>query len=231
MKVGIMQPYLFPYIGYYQLVNAVDKFVFLDDVNYINKGWINRNNILINGKANLFTIPLQNASQNRVINEISVAEGNWREKLLRTIEMGYKKAPEFSFVFPLLLNVLNANESLISNLCKASIKSIAEYLQFNTEFVNSSTTYNNNDLKGEERIINICERENATDYINPIGGLTLYNKVRFNEKNIDLHFIRTSAITYQQWGTEFVPWLSIIDVLMFNSKMKVKELMSNYVVE
>jgi hypothetical protein len=231
MKLGIMQPYLFPYMGYYQLVNAVDKFVFLDDVNFINKGWINRNNILINGKANLFTVPLQNASQNKLINEISLAEGNWREKLLRTIEMTYKKAPQFSTVFPLVSNVLTLKECLIGNLAKESIKSISVYLQFNTEFVDSSATYNNKGLKGGERIINICEKENATDYINPIGGLELYNKGTFAERNINLHFIRTSEIVYQQANTEFVPWLSIIDVLMFNSKARVKELMTEYVVE
>ena len=138
MTLAIMQPYIFPYIGYYQLAGAVDKFVFLDDVNYINKGWINRNNILINGQANLFTIPLKDASQNKLINEVEVSEGKWSEKLLRTIEMAYKKAPCFSDAFPVINEVLSSEERLIGNLAKKSVQSVSDYLQLPTTYVNSA---------------------------------------------------------------------------------------------
>ncbi|MDR6194877.1 WbqC family protein [Siphonobacter sp. SORGH_AS_0500] len=101
MTLAIMQPYLFPYIGYFQLLNAVDKFVIYDDVAFINRGWINRNSILNNGKAQLFTVPLKEASQNKLIHEISIdTDQKWRDKLLKTIQQNYKKAPHFAAVFP-----------------------------------------------------------------------------------------------------------------------------------
>src|ERR1039458_5451183 len=170
MKIAIMQPYFLPYIGYFQLMNAVDKFVVLDDVNYINKGWINRNNILVNGKANLFAIPLKEASQNKLINEISVVdEAKWRTKLLKTIELSYKKAPFFAIVYPMIEEIINSGNSKISDLNYYSLVRINNYLDLNTEIVSTSSIYKNSDLKAEKRIIDICLKEHASIYINPIG--------------------------------------------------------------
>lgn len=228
MRLAIMQPYIFPYIGYYQLAGAVDKFVFLDDVNYINKGWINRNNILINGQANLFTIPLKDASQNKLINEVEVSKGKWSEKLLRTIEMAYKKAPCFSDAFPVINEVLSSEERLIGNLAKKSVQSVSDYLQLPTTYVNSAGEYSNKELKGQSRIIDIVEKENGSDYINPIGGTDLYEKKTFQEKNIRLHFLQTKRIVYPQLKNEFVPFLSIIDVLMFNDKTAIKNYLNEF---
>jgi hypothetical protein len=213
-----MQPYIFPYIGYFQLINTVDRFVFLDDVNYINRGWINRNNILVNGKANMFTVPLQNASQNRLINEVKVAEGNWKDKILKTIEMAYKKAPEFKIVFPLIRDVFSSGDSSIAAMARQSIKQVCTYLEILTEFIDSSERYGNKHLKGEERIIDINVQENSINYVNPIGGMELYRKENFATKGINLYFLQTKKIIYPQFNNEFVPSLSIIDVLMFNAK-------------
>lgn len=103
MKLAIMQPYFFPYIGYFQLIHAVDKFIILDDVNYINRGWINRNKIIINGEAKWFTLSLDKASQNKLIKEINISSKDvFHEKLLKTLKIFYGKAPYFNQVYDLL---------------------------------------------------------------------------------------------------------------------------------
>lgn len=229
MRIAVMQPYLFPYIGYFQLIAAVDKFVLFDDVNYINKGWINRNRILVNGAAHLFTIPLIAASQNKLINDIEVDPADkWRSKLLRTIEMSYSRAPYFKDVFPLVQAIINNRAVNLSRYVYFSIENIARYLGVTTEVVASSRKYANQELKAQERIIDICLRENAEEYLNPIGGLELYSKEKFVEKGLKLFFIKTQEITYTQLGKDFVPWLSIIDVLMFCGVGQTADLLKRY---
>ncbi len=229
MKLAIMQPYLFPYIGYFQLINAVDTFVIYDDVNFIKKGWINRNSILVNNKSFLFSAPLKEVSQNKRINEIFIdTNANWQNELLKTIEYSYKKAPFFSAVFPIINSVLTQNETNLSKFITYSLQTIAQYLTIKTNFIISSDIEKNNDLKGQDKIIEICKKCNATSYINAIGGIELYNTNDFLQQNIQLHFIKTNPIEYTQFKNEFVPWLSIIDVLMFNDVEKVKIMLNNY---
>lgn len=229
MKIGIMQPYIFPYIGYFQLINAVDKFVIYDDVNFINKGWINRNRILNNGKESLFTIPLKEASQNKLINEIEVNwDDSWKSKFFKTLEQCYKKAPFYQAILPIIEQTLSLDDEVISKITESNLRLICEYLDINTEIVSSSVIYQNTGLKAQERILDICLQEKSTQYINPIGGLELYDKGYFEAKNIKLNFIKSSAVEYPQFKNEFVPWLSMIDVLMFNSKEKIKDFLNNY---
>jgi hypothetical protein len=223
MTIAIMQPYFMPYIGYYQLLNAVDKLVLYDDVNFINKGWINRNNILVGGSSHLFTIPLQNASQNKLINEISISgDLNWKKKLLKTVQQAYQKAPFFSTTFGLLQEILQTKSDTITELCLVSLKETAKYIGIDTEIIPSSSIYSNTDLKGQERILSICTSESADHYINPIGGIDLYDQSIFYDAGIQLHFIKSKPFTYEQFSNSFVPWLSIIDVLMFNSPEEVQ---------
>lgn len=229
MKLAIMQPYLFPYIGYFQLMNAVDKFVIYDDVNYIKKGWINRNNILVNHKASMFTVPLAGASQNKLIYEIATGDlAGWSKSFLKTVEQNYKRAPYYQNTFVMLKEILSAESQNISALCFDSLKQIADYLELKTSFVQTSRVYNNHELKGQERILDICLKENAGHYINPVGGMELYSKEKFSENGMQLSFIKSQDITYQQFGDEFVPWLSIIDVLMFNSPEDIKVMLHKY---
>jgi hypothetical protein len=227
-RLAIMQPYLFPYIGYFQLINAVDTFVIYDDVNFIQRGWINRNNILINGKGHLFTIPLKDASQNRLINEIELADSGWESKLFKTIEQAYKKSQHFPEVFPLIQSLFSTRSNSIAELARKSIFSIANYLGFNTSLEPSSRKYNNIHLKGQERILDICRKESARHYINPIGGLELYSRDLFEKAGIKINFLKTGKIEYNQLGSHFVPNLSMIDILMFNSKEDINKLLSNY---
>jgi hypothetical protein len=224
MKIAIMQPYIFPYIGYFQLINTVDKFILYDDVNFINKGWINRNNVLINNKERLFTIPLKEASQNKLINEIEILQdGKWQNKFLKTIEQSYKKSPQFQLVFPIIQEIINSPETNISSLIYFSTQKICEYLGIKTEIIKSSSVYNNANLKAQDRILDICKLNQATQYINPQGGIELYDKFIFDNNKIKLNFLKSNSVKYSQYNSDFIPYLSIIDVLMFNTKAQIND--------
>ena len=223
MKLGIMQPYFLPYIGYFQLINAVDKYVIYDDVNFIKGGWINRNRILLNGNAFMINIPMQGASSFKKINEINI--GKNKEKILLTIEQAYKKAPYFSIVFPLISNIMKYNSENLASFISNSIIQIASYLQMKTEFVLSSEIKKDNNLKAQEKVLSICELLGATKYYNAIGGQELYDKQEFALHDIDLKFLEGETFHYQQFNNEFVPNLSIVDVLMFNSVENVKKML------
>lgn len=227
MRLAIMQPYFFPYIGYFQLINAVDKFVFYDDVNFIKKGWINRNRILINGQANYFTVHLNGASQNRLINEIKFIDN--RKKLITSIQMAYKRAPYFQEIYPLIKNVLSFQTKNISQLAIYSIKTICEYLGIKTIFEISSLNYTaTKGLERTERLKKICKINNASDYINPIGGMKLYRKEDFEFSNIHLSFLKPNLMEYKQFQNNFISGLSIIDVLMFNPLENLLLQLDNY---
>jgi hypothetical protein len=228
MKLAIMQPYLFPYIGYFQLINAVDKFVILDDVNYIMRGWINRNRILVNGKDHRFSIPIKNASQNKLIFECELAEGNWKGKFLKTIEYSYYKAPFYSDCFELISSIFSSNENNLSKWLTLQIKEICNYLNITTEIIDSSRLYNNQYLKAQTKIIDICKQERAEIYCNAIGGKDLYNSDDFYKNNIRLQFLNTKSVKYPQYNNEFVSSLSIIDVMMFNSSNKIEKMLDNF---
>lgn len=216
MRLAVMQPYFLPYIGYFQLISVADKFILLDDVNFINRGWINRNRLLIDGEPSLFTIPLQKASQNKLINEIKVTpDTKWRKKLLKTIQLNYKKAPFFDEVYSLLSGLLHSNIKNIAELNFLSIQQICFYLKIKTSITPNSNIYNNQHLNGQERIIDMCKQEKADMYINPIGGEKLYDKKKFFREGIQLSFLNTISEPYSQFKHPFVPNLSILDVIMF----------------
>ena len=228
MIVGIMQPYFFPYLAYWQLINAVDKFVLFDDVNYIKRGWINRNNILLDKKKYLITLPLEGVSQNKLINEIRiVSDEKQRRKVLQTIESAYKKAPYFEEIMPMIeKNIMSCDT--ISELNYATIKDVICYLEISTEIILSSDLNKNNDLKGQDKIIHIAELLGADMYINSIGGTELYNKSDFARRGIQLRFLEMGDINYKQFTDIFVPGLSMIDILMFNSKGGIHSMLNKY---
>lgn len=226
MKIGIMQPYIFPHIGYYQLINLVDVFVIYDDVNFIKQGWINRNKILLNNDAHFFNIILKGASSFKKINEIELNNNN--NKLLLTIKQTYHKSPYFSKIYPIIYNILSYEEINLGKFLSNSIIRICEYLDINTNIVISSEINKNNNLKGYDKVIDICKNLNGDHYINAIGGQQLYFNDIFDQNGLKLNFIKSEDITYNQFNDIFVPHLSIIDVLMFNSPEKIKEMLNNY---
>jgi len=229
MKIAVMQPYIFPYLGYFQLINSVNTFVLFDDVNFINKGWINRNRILVNKSDYLFTIPLSKASQNKLIHEIELTQNlEWKAKFMKTVENAYKKAPNFSSILPIINKIIYYENSNLSNYIFHSIKIISEYLNISTQILPSSAPYNTSDLKGQDKILSICKQENAVSYINPIGGIEIYNNSKFEKNGINLFFLKPEHFVYKQFNNNFVPWLSIIDVLMFNSKSDCFKMLNKY---
>ena len=208
----------------------VDKYVIYDDVNYIKRGWINRNNILVNGTAKLINVRMNKASQNKLINEIEIAhEDSYNKDLLKTIKGSYSKAPFLKSVFPLVESVINQNEKNLAKYLAFSIKEVCKYLSIDTEIIISSKIRKNNELKGQEKIIEICKLLYTDQYINTIGGQSLYSNVDFDSNGISLKFLKTHNIRYPQIvGNEFVPNLSILDVMMFNSPLEIKSMLKDY---
>lgn len=228
-----MQPYFFPYLGYYQLLQASDTFVFFDDVNYINKGWINRNNMIQKDKPLMFTVPLLKASQNRLINEIELLDfDKWKNGFLKQIQHNYSKAPFYTTIISWLNNVFDSQHfTHIGQLAMASISSVASLLELEVQLLKSSDIgYTREDTSsGQDKILSICSILKADHYINAINGRELYNQESFVTKNVLLSFIQMPEISYHQWNnTPFVPYLSILDVLMFNGTEKTKQLLQLY---
>ncbi|GHV66214.1 hypothetical protein FACS1894199_09170 [Bacteroidia bacterium] len=194
---------------------------------FIKGGWINRNKLLLNGADYLFNLILMGASPNKLINEIFVADN--QTKLLKTIETAYKKAPFFSEVFPLMETILTYEDKNLAQFVGNSIIQIAKYLNFNTQFSYSSALKEkDNSLRAQAKVIHICSVLHATEYFNAIGGIELYDKADFEQNNIKLHFLKTKAIEYQQFRNQFVPNLSILDVMMFNAVGHINELLDTY---
>lgn len=226
MKVGVMQPYLFPYLGYYQLVNCVDNFVLYDDVNYIKGGYINRNTILSNGKKQRFTLPVMQASSNKKIKDLLFTDST--EKILRSFEHAYSKSSNFDTIYPLIKKVIESKDRSITKVCKKSISIVFEYLEVDKNLVNSSNLKYNRDSAADQRLIEITRSFNANHYVNSIGGKELYDTSVFESNDIKLSFIKMKDVSYPQAGNIFVPNLSIIDVLMWCSKEEVRSLFDEY---
>jgi len=226
MKIGIMQPYIFPYIGYFQLINAVDKFVIYDNIQFTKKGWINRNRLLLNGKDEYFTLPLKSDSDflNVKERELSLDWLKEKTKVLNKIKENYKKAPYFNEVYNLVESNFNFECLNLFEFILNALKNTLNYLSIKTEIVISSTLAINHNLKAEEKVIAICKELNAETYLNPIGGIELYSKEHFLNEGIKLNFIKANNCVYKQLNNEFIPFLSIIDVMMFNSKEETKRM-------
>jgi hypothetical protein len=208
---------------------AADRFVFLDNVNFINKGWINRNNILVGGKASLFTIPLSNGSQNEFIQNVKIADvQTWRLKFLKTLEMNYKKAPYYSAAIEIIDKTMDLKTEGISVWAEDSIKNVADYLGVKVQFSRSSELPDV-EGKGEERILAINKFYHSDLYINPPGGKELYHSEKFKNIGVDLKFIEMHKSEYPQGKFPFVPYLSMIDVLMWNSVDEINTMLSKYI--
>jgi hypothetical protein len=218
MKIAIMQPYLLPYIGYWQLIAASDAFVVYDNIKYTKKGWINRNRFLINGAEAVFSLPLRKDSDFLDVNQRYLADSFDRENLLNRFREAYRKAPEFSSVMPLLEKILRNPAANLFEYIFGSIQGVCDFLGIKTPLVVSSTIDCDHSLKSAERVQAICKSLGADTYVNPVGGMELYSKEDFARNGIDLKFLKALPFEYLQSENTFVPWLSILDVLMFNSK-------------
>lgn len=228
MTIGIMQPYFMPYIGYFQLMKAVDKYIIYDDVNYIKGGWTNRNNILINGEKRMFTVTLKEASPNKLFNEIEIKD-DFR-KLIKTLQMSYSKSANFKEAMSLMEGIISFPNKRFTEFIVNCFQEILNYLSIDTELILSSNIHKDNALKGKEKVLHICNILGGNTYYNAIGGEELYSKEEFKENGIMLNFIETIIQPYPQPRThDFVPNLSMIDILMNNSKENINALLDSFI--
>ncbi|MCB4799688.1 WbqC family protein [Neotamlana laminarinivorans] len=230
-KIAIIQPYVFPYLGYFQLINAVDEFILYDDVNFIKKGWVNRNKILVQEKGKIITFPCKNISQNKLIKDVYLhKDSKTYLNLKETIKHAYTKAPYFSDVFHLFNKALESNCKTISELSILSIKEVLNYLDLDVNLKISSKAYTGLEVfSKEDRLINICKIEKCNVYINAIGGKAIYSKEMFSKDEIVLKFLKPELPEYNQFSnSEFIKGLSIIDVMMFNSPDEIRDMLTKY---
>ena len=225
MRLSVMQPYFLPYIGYWQLIAASDIFIVYDNIKYTKKGWINRNRLLREGKDALFTIPLKSASDSLNVSQREVAVDFNPLHVLNQFREAYHSAPQYSVVMPLLQKIMWFESANLFHFIYHSIDLIGGYLGLQqTQIVHSSPAPIDHSLKGQDKVIALCEAVDADEYLNAQGGVELYSVEAFAERGIDLQFIRPKTIEYPQLGKPFVPWLSIVDVLRFNSREEAQRL-------
>lgn len=218
MKLGIMQPYFLPYIGYFQLLAAVDQFIMYDNVKYTKKGWINRNRMLLNGRDALFSLPLKKDSDSLHVIERELATEFDRNKLLNQFKGAYGGAPQFELTYPVLERIVQHEEVNLFRYIHYSIVHLCKYLGIDTEIRISSEICIDHELRGKDKVLALCKATGATIYVNTIGGVGLYAKGDFRSQEIDLQFMEARPPEYTQLDNKFVPSLSIVDVLMFNPK-------------
>ena len=223
MRVAIMQPYFLPYIGYFQLIAAVDVFVVYDNIKYTKKGWINRNRMLQNGSDTTFTLPLKGAPDSLDVVERELAPDFNREKLLNQLKSAYRLAPHFNQTLPLVERIVRYEDPNLFRYLHHSICQTCSHLGIATEIRVSSDIGIDHSLKAQDKVLALCEATGADTYINAGGGVNLYSKDEFRSRGVDLKFIQSVAFDYPQFVGPFVPWLSIVDVMMFNSTAAVRQ--------
>jgi len=228
LKLAIMQPYFLPYIGYFQLIGAVDVFVVYDQIKYTKKGWINRNRLLRNGADATFSLPLRSESDSLDVVDRHLAADFDRRNLLNQFRGTYARAPHFDECFALLERIVGCEDNNLFRYLQHSITEACTHLGLSTDIRVSSSIDTDPQCKGQDRVLALCHALGADTYVNPSGGAELYSREAFANQGIDLHFLRALPFEYVQFGKPFVPWLSIVDVLMFNPLDMVRERIANH---
>lgn len=227
MRLAIMQPYFLPYIGYYQLIAAVDAFIIYDKIKYTKKGWINRNRMLLNGTEATFSLPLKKDSDYLNVDQRELAANFNREKLFIQFKTAYSRAPYFAQTISLIENIVYCEESNLFRYIHQSLVRTCAHLGIGTDIRISSEIGIDNTLKGQDKVLALCHATGASSYINAIGGVELYSREAFNARGIELKFIKSKSLEYRQFSEPFKPWLSIVDVLMFNPLDTVRACIEN----
>lgn len=230
MKLAVMQPYFLPYLGYWQLLNAVDLFVIYDDVHFIKKGWIHRNRIMTKQGEYLFTVPLSKISQNRLICEHKLADpAGFVSRFVQLINMNYKDAPFFTQGMTLIDDMFSVPTDDLTTLCERSIHIVCKALGISCKIVRSSALNNDKALKSQDKIVDIVKYLHGNTYINLEGGRALYSKEHFAQHDIKLQFIKPQPpLSYPQVFPGFTPYLSIMDMLMCVSTEQLRHWINHY---
>jgi len=238
MKLAIMQPYFFPYIGYFQLMNAVDKWIIFDNTQYMRHGWINRNRILspnLDKEWQYIIVPLDKHSREDLINEIKINNTqSWRDDIIRKLTY-YKsiRAPYYYETIELVIECLNTDVRSLLEINTIVLKKITGYLNIKFDYLLSSEEEFDLDnvVAPGDWALEISKHLKASDYINPIGGQKIFDKEKFYAAGINIRFLQSHNINYRQSKRKYVPWLSIIDLMMFNSIDKIKIILNEYKLE
>jgi hypothetical protein len=230
MNIAIMQPYLFPYLGYFQLVYASDIFVFYDDVDFIKRGWINRNQILLNGNPHGFSVPCLRPVYQKKICEVEIDYNTFsKTNFLKTIHHAYSKSPNYKMIIVLLEEFFEVEYFHIGSIAAASVRLVFDYLDISKQFYFSSKRHHQNlNFNRAERLIDIAKKEHADLYINAIGGQSLYKKSEFSNGGVELKFLEPVLSRYSQPSDDFTSGLSIIDILMMCKKDEVIKMFQEY---
>lgn len=228
MTIAIMQPYFLPYIGYWQLISAVDIFVVYDNIQYTKKGWINRNRFLQNSKDAIFTLPLKKDSDYLDVKDRIISKDFNKQKLISQLQNAYIKAPYFKENFHIIESIIKHDSCNLFDYIYNSIIAINKTLNIQTKILISSTIGIDHSLKSQEKVIAICKKLNATKYVNAIGGIDLYSKEEFLKSGVELKFIKTNEISYKQFNNCFLKNLSILDIIMFNNIKDVQDMLNKY---
>jgi hypothetical protein len=223
MRVAIMQPYFLPYIGYFQLIGSVDLFIIYDNIKYTKKGWINRNRFLRDGADFVFTVPLRKDCDFLDVKDRAVADDFDRGKLASQLREAYRRAPHFDQAFSVIENSIMSPQANLFDYIYGSVVDVCRYLGIGTRIVASSSVAIDPALKAEDRVLALCKVTGASGYVNAIGGQELYSREEFEAHGVELKFLKSHPITYTQFGRPFVPSLSIVDVMMFNSVPRIRE--------
>lgn len=229
MTLAGNQPYLFPYLGYWQLIHAADRFLIADDYDFIHRGWVNRNRILVNGQVQYFRVEVHRggASRHFCDKRLALTPERLSDKL-RTLEMAYHKAPFFAAGYGLAEEVLRWPEDNLALFLEHGIRAVCAYLGIETSIGRSSDLPGNSLLRREERIYDFCARLGADTYINAPGGQKLYSFEEFRQRGIRLRFLQSKLPSYPQFGGPFVERLSILDAIMFNSPEALHAMLDEY---
>jgi hypothetical protein len=233
-RLAIMQPYFFPYLGYFQLMAAVDRFIFYDDVAFIKQGWINRNRILVDSAPKYMTVPIMHRSSwTRICDTLVHQESysSWRERTMKTLQFAYRSAPNRGPTLEIIREVLEQPAGSIADLAIRSCLCVCSRLGIDTETAIASRRCASTDLNGEARILAICRREQARTYVNLPGGRGLYSGEAFAAAEVRLLFLRPTLAEYPQMATVFHGGLSVVDVLMWNSFADVMTLLEDFALE
>lgn len=218
MNLAIMQPYFLPYIGYFQLIAAADMFVVYDRIKYTKKGWINRNRMLMNGSDAPFSLPLKRDSDSLDVVAREIAPDFNPDRVCQQIRGAYQRAPFFGSVFPVIEQILQYRNRNLFHFIHHSLVVVCKHLDITSEIRVSSTIPIDDGLRGHHKVLALCKAVGASRYINSIGGTELYARQDFRQQGIELQFLQPQLYVYPQFGQEFVPWLSILDVMMFNPR-------------
>jgi hypothetical protein len=215
VRVGIMQPYFLPYLGYYQLIENCDVFVLYDNIEYSKRGWINRNRMLFNGAPRTFTLPLAHSSDHLDIADKQIAAEFNPDKLFSLFRQAYRRAPHWESVNGTVVDVLRFPNRNLFDFLKNALELTTSAMGVDTPVISSSGVDIHPRLHGQDRVLATCQALGATEYVNPIGGLELYDGNAFRQQGIELRFLRSGLSPYRQFNNTFVDSLSVVDAMMF----------------